>query len=159
MNVRAICNGRFALPMQPAEARTLFTPEGERRWAGSSWNPIYAIPGAADDDSAPGTVFTTESDGGKATWIVLEQRHDGVRYARVAHDRIAGTIDVVCTQGESPSVTEVAVTYDVTSLSPEGTAFVTELEASFEDFLEGWRQEILAGLEHAVLDDPGQAFP
>jgi hypothetical protein len=46
-----------------------------------------------------------------------------MRYARVEHDRIAGTIDVVCTQGESPSITEVVVTYDLTSLSPEGTAF------------------------------------
>jgi hypothetical protein len=153
MNVRVTCNGRFALPLPPADARILFTPEGERRWAGSSWNPIYAIPAAADDDSAPGTVFTTESDGGKATWIVLERRHDGMRYARVAHDRIAGTSDVVCTQGESPSITEVVVTYDLTSLSPEETAFVKELEAGFEDFLEGWRQEILAGLEHAVFDN------
>lgn len=156
MNVRAICNGRFALPMPPADARTLFTPEGERRWAGSSWNPIYAIRGAAEHDSAPGTVFTTESDGGKATWIVLERRHDGMRYARVAHDRIAGTIDVVCTQGESSDVTEVAVTYDVTSLGPEGIAFVKELEASFEEFLEGWRQEILAGLDESVVsEEPG----
>jgi hypothetical protein len=32
--------------MPPADARTLFTPEGERRWAGASWNPIYAIPEA-----------------------------------------------------------------------------------------------------------------
>jgi hypothetical protein len=147
MNVRAICNGRFALPMPPADARTLFTPEGERRWAGSSWNPIYPIPEAVKDDSAPGTVFTTESDGGDATWIVLDRRHDGMRYARVARDRIAGTIDVLCTQGESADVTEVAVTYDVTSLSSEGSAFVEELEAGFDEFLEGWRQEILAGLD------------
>jgi hypothetical protein len=150
MNVRVICNGRFALPMPAANALPLFTPEGERRWAGSSWNPIYPIPGAAQDDSAPGTVFTTEGDGGQATWIVLERRHDGMRYARVAHDRIAGTIDVACTQGESSDVTEVVVTYDVTSLSPEGSAFVNELEASFDDFLEGWRQEILSGLDHSA---------
>ena len=99
---------------------------------------------AAEDDSAPGTVFMTESDGGDATWIVLERRHDGMRYARVAHDRIAGTIDVLCTQGDSADVTEVAVTYDVTSLSSQGSAFVEELEAGFDEFLEGWRQEILA---------------
>ena len=61
------------------EAVPLFTPEGERRWAGSAWDPVYAIPDAASDDSAPGTVFTTESDGGAAIWIVLERRNDGMR--------------------------------------------------------------------------------
>jgi hypothetical protein len=136
--------------MPAADALPLFTPEGERRWAGSSWNPIYAIPGAAEDDSAPGTVFTTESDGGEATWIVLERRRNGMRYARIAHDRIAGTVDVACAQGGSPDETEVTVTYDVTSLSPEGTAFVKDLQAGFDGFLEGWREEILGGLESGV---------
>ena len=67
MNVRAICKGCFNLPLSVAAAVPLFTPEGERRWARSSWDPVYAITGAAENDSAPGTVFTTESDGGNAT--------------------------------------------------------------------------------------------
>lgn len=120
MNARAICKGHFSLPMAIEDAKPLFTPEGERRWARSSWDPIYAIPESVEDDSAPGTVFTTESDGATATWIVLERRDDGMRYARVAPDRIAGTIDVKCRPGMSPSETEVTVTYDVTSLSPHG---------------------------------------
>jgi hypothetical protein len=147
MNARAICNGHFSLPMMVEDAKPLFTPEGERRWAGSSWDPIYAIPEAVEDDSAPGTVFTTVSDGGIATWIVLERRDDGMRYARVAHDRIAGTIDVTCRPGMSWSETEVTVTYDVTSLSPDGMAFVKELEDSFDAFLNSWREEIIAGLD------------
>ena len=146
MNVRAICEGRFTLPLSVAEAVPLFTPEGERQWAGSSWDPVYAIPEAADDASAPGTVFATESDGGYAIWIVLERRDDGMRYARVAPDRIAGTISVTCTQATSPKETEVTVTYDVTSLGPEGAAFVQDLEAEYDAFLAGWRQEILVGV-------------
>jgi hypothetical protein len=31
MNVRAICEGGFTLPLPVAEALVLFTPEGERR--------------------------------------------------------------------------------------------------------------------------------
>ena len=120
MNIRAICEGRFTLPLRPESALELFTPEGERRWAGSSWSPEYAIPGAAVDDSAPGTVFTTESDGGAATWIVLERRDDGMRYARVAPGRIAGTITVSCSHGAATDETRVTVRYDVTSLGPEG---------------------------------------
>jgi hypothetical protein len=146
MNARAICEGRFTLPLSVAAAVPLFTPEGERRWAGSSWDPVYAIPEAAVDDSAPGTVFTTESDGGNAIWIVLERRDDGMRYARIAPDRIAGTISVTCARSASPDETEVTVTYDVTSLGPKGAAFVEELEAGYDAFLASWREEILDGL-------------
>jgi hypothetical protein len=154
MNVRAICEGRFNLPLSIAAAVPLFTPEGERRWAGSSWDPMYAIPEAAEDDSAPGTVFTTESDGGDAIWIVLERSEDGMRYARVAPDRIAGTVSVCCTQAASQDETEVTVTYDVTSLGPEGAAFVEELEAGFAAFLANWQVEILAGLAGGQDGDP-----
>ena len=149
MNARATCTGHFTLPLAVEDAIPLFTPEGERRWAGSSWNSKYAVPEAVEDDSAPGTVFTTESDGGMATWIVLARRDDGMRYARVAHDRIAGTIDVTCVPSSSDE-TEVSVTYDVTSLSPDGLAFVNELEASFEAFLDSWRREIIDGKGQGV---------
>jgi hypothetical protein len=149
MNARAICDGQFTLPVPVAEALPLFTPEGERSWAGPSWNPVYAMPGSERDDSAPGTVFTTESTGGgNAIWIVVERRDDGFRYARVAPDRIAGTIAVTCTEAPSGE-TNVRVVYDVTSLGPEGAAFVDELRSGYDAFLEGWRQEIVTGLAGA----------
>jgi hypothetical protein len=105
---------------------------GEGGWAGPSWNPVYAIPDAAGDDSAPGTVFTTESDGGAAIWVVLGRRADGMSYARVAPGRIAGTIEVDCSPAAAPDETRVTVRYDVTSLGPEGAAFVAELEAGYD---------------------------
>jgi hypothetical protein len=146
MNIRAICEGHFTLPLSVEEAVPLFTPEGERRWAGSSWDPVYAIPDAASDDSAPGTVFTTDSDGGAAIWIVLERRNDGMSYARVAPGRIAGTITVQCSPEASPEETRVTVRYDVTSLAPEGVGFVEELESAYDAFLDEWRHKILAGV-------------
>ena len=145
MNVRAICEGGFTLPLPLADAVVLFTPEGERRWAGEDWDPQYSIPESAQDDSAPGTVFSTESDGGRATWIVLERRDDGLRYARIAPDRIAGTVSVHCAPAAGGE-TRVTVVYDVTSLSPEGAAFVRELESGFDAFMDGWRNEIVEGL-------------
>ena len=157
MNARAICTGRFSLPLAVEDAIPLFTPEGERRWAGSSWDPKYAIPEAVEDE-APGTVFTTESDGGMATWIVLERRDDGMRYARVAPERIAGTIDVTCLPSASDE-TEVSVTYDVTSLSTEGTAFVNELEASFDSFLDGWREELVHGVDPGIEGEDAHGHP
>jgi hypothetical protein len=158
MNVRAICQGHFSVPMRVAAAVPLFTPEGERRWAGSSWDPVYAIPDAARDDSAPGTVFTTESDGGAAIWIALDRHEDGMRYARIAPDRIAGTITVSCAEAASSDETQVTVTYDVTSLGPEGAAFVEELKTGYDGFLESWRQEILAhlaGTQSLLANDRG----
>lgn len=146
MNVRAICEGEFTLPLPIQEAVPLFAPEGERTWAGPSWDPVYAIPDAVRDDSAPGTVFTTDSAGGRATWIVLERSDHGLRYARIAPDRIAGTISVVCSEGASAEETRVTVRYDVTSLGPEGIPFVRDLEAGYDRVLDDWRREIVAGL-------------
>ena len=148
MNIRAICEGEFTLPVPLEAAMPLFTPEGERRWAGAHWDPVYAIPPATPgDDAAPGTVFTTESTGGVGTWIVLERRDDGIGYARVVPGRIAGTIDVRFSQEAEPGgATRITVRYDVTSLGPEGARFVEELEAGYAEFLAEWRREILGGL-------------
>jgi hypothetical protein len=112
------------------------------------------VPDAVHHDSAPGTVFTTESDGGTATWIVLERRDDGMSYARVAPGRIAGTVSVTCSQADIADETLVTVRYDVTSLGPEGAAFVEELEAGYDGFLDEWRHEILAGLARERGDVP-----
>jgi hypothetical protein len=76
MNTRAICEGQFTLPISVENAMSLFTPEGERRWAGPSWDPVYPIPGAASDDSAPGTVFTTERRGDMDRARTPERRHE-----------------------------------------------------------------------------------
>ena len=146
MNTRAICEGQFTLPISVEKALSLFTPEGERRWAERSWDPVYPIPGAAGDDTAPGTVFTPESDRGAAIWIVLERRDDGMSYACVAPGRFAGTISVECSPAASPEETLVTVRYDVTSLGREGVDFVEKLESSYDAFLDDWRREILAAL-------------
>lgn len=74
-----------------------------------------------------------------------------MRYARVVPGRIAGTIAVTCATGVHAGQTRVRVTYDVTSLGPEGAVFVRELEATYDDFLEDWRQR-LAGLRPKAFE-------
>jgi hypothetical protein len=143
--VRVVCEGRFDLPVPPAEALTLFTPEGERAWAGPAWNPVYPDSGA-DHDPAPGTVFTTESHGGDATWVVVERTDSAIRYARFVPGRIAGTIAVRCDPGSADGETEVTVVYDVTSLGTEGAEFVERLQDDYGAFIGGWRREIIAAL-------------
>jgi hypothetical protein len=142
MSTRKVCHGAFELPLPAAEAVALFTPEGERGWAGPGWDPVYPVPGAERDGGAPGTVFTTASDGGPAIWVVVDRRPVGIRYARVAPGRIAGTVEVAC-RPAAPNRCTVEVTYDVTSLGPDGTAFLEELAAGFDAFLDDWRAAIL----------------
>jgi hypothetical protein len=146
MNIRAICEGQFRLPLPVASAIGLFTPEGERVWAGPSWDPVYALADAARDDAAAGTVFTTQTGGHAATWIVLERRDGILTYARIAPGLVAGTITVVCSADASGDETRVTVRYDTTSLSPEGARFVQELQAGYDAFLDGWRRAILGAL-------------
>jgi hypothetical protein len=145
--VRVVCEGRFDLPVPPADALSLFTPEGERAWAGPAWNPVYPDSDAAADDSAPGTVFTTESHGGDATWVVVERTQSAVRYARFVPGRIAGTIAVCCDPGAADGETEVTVVYDVTALGPEGAELVQHLRGDYGDFIGDWRREIVAALD------------
>ena len=76
---------------------------------------------------------------------MLERRDDAMGYARFAPGRIAGTVEVRCSEGASGE-TRVEVTYDVTSLGPEGAAFVVELEAGYDAFLGHWREAILAAV-------------
>jgi hypothetical protein len=142
--VRVVCEGRFELPLAPDEALAFFTPEGERAWAGPAWNPVYPDPGAAVDDSAPGTVFSTESHGGDATWVVVDRTASTIRYARFVPGRIAGTIAVRCDPGASDGETEVTVTYDITSLGPDEAEFVERLRDGYDAFLGSWREEIVA---------------
>ena len=146
MSARTVCTGEFTLPLSIEQALPLFTPEGERRWAGHAWDPRYAD-GAAGDRSDPGTVFTTESTGGDAVWIVLGRTEDSIAYARVVPGRNAGTVRVTCSAEQDGC--RVRVAYDLTSLGPEGNAFVREFEDGYAAFLEHWRQAIVESLSSA----------
>jgi hypothetical protein len=144
VGVRAVCQGAFDLPMPADEARRLFTPEGERDWAGEHWDPVYPAGSSAPDGASVGTVFTTESSGGAATWVVVAATASRLAYARVVPGELGGTVDVTLTATDGGCRVDVA--YDVTSLGPAGAGFVRELESGFDEFLRGWQKAILDGV-------------
>jgi hypothetical protein len=140
---RVRLTGSFRLPLPPAEAFALFTPTGERTWA-EGWNPRF--PAAVDDETEPGSVFTTEHSGRHTIWTVVH-RDPGrtIQYACVTADDRAGLVTVTCDPA-SKGATKATVRYDLTALNPEATADLDHFAARYQHFLGHWR----ASIEHAV---------
>lgn len=126
------------------QAMTLFTPDGERRWA-DGWDPVYPQP---DRREEPGTVFTTEHGGVLTTWIMVDHRPGGVRYARVTAGLSAGTVTVDAVRS-SESETVVRVTYDLTALAPAGQRWLEAFDAHYDAEIAGWSTDIAAALQRS----------
>jgi Polyketide cyclase / dehydrase and lipid transport len=135
----------FLLPLSAEEAIELFTPEGERRWAGIHWDPVYPDAGTRGDP-APGLVFTTAGDGGTTVWVVLAREPDRITYARVLPDHSAGIVTVTCSPTADES-SQVTVQYDITALGDAGEAFASSLADHYDAFIESWRDEIVNSLD------------
>jgi len=127
--------------LPPDQAMALFTAEGERRWA-EGWDPRYPEPDRRD---GPGAVFTTAHGGHQTTWIMVDDRPDGVRYARVTHGMTAGTVavDRITSEGDT---TRVRVTYDLTALTPAGEAWLAHLDADYVSEIGSWAGDIATAL-------------
>ena len=124
------------------QAMELFTSEGERRWV-DGWDPQYP---ADDRREGPGMVFTTEHGGHQTTWVMVDQRPESVRYARVTQGMTAGTVavDVV---GSGEHSTRVRVTYDLTALSSAGESWLDAFDADYDTTIAGWSTEIATWLQ------------
>lgn len=120
---------------------TLFTAEGERRWA-EGWEPLYPEPDRRD---GPGAVFTTAHGGHHTTWIMVDHHPDGVRYARVTHELTAGTVAVDVLFSDDNS-TRLRVTYDLTPLSTAGETWLTRFDAHYDTEIAAWAADIAAAL-------------
>jgi hypothetical protein len=139
--------GTVPVALAPADAMALFTPSGERAWA-HGWDPSFPV--ATEDETAPGTVFST---GEAVTWVVASRDADRrVRYALVEPGRRAGTVEVACAVA-ADGTTIATVIYDMTALSAAGEEWLTGFAAEYDAFLEHWRAAIAAALGR----DSGQA--
>ena len=76
------CTGVVPVPLPASEAIKLFSPEGERLWAGrDGWAPTYPDPTRTE---GAGTVFETRHGHRHMTWVITLQTLDQVSYARVS---------------------------------------------------------------------------
>jgi hypothetical protein len=141
-----------ALP--PPDAMTLFTPEGERSWAGKDgWNPRYPVPSRT---VGAGAVFTTQHQGRLTIWVIVDQQPDRIRYARVTPHGLAGTVEVRALSG-SRAATTVRVTYDLTALTDAAAAELAGFAAGYHAEIDKWASDIAESLARrgTALGVPG----
>jgi len=123
------------------EAEALFTPEGERGWAGENWDPHYLHPIPGRDKV--GAVFTITHGSVKAVWLItqrdVEARH--FQYVYYIAEIMATTIDVNFRAVE-PGITQVTVKYARTSVSPEGDSHVRAMSAGDRNAAREWQTSI-----------------
>ena len=133
---------QFNVALSVEEARALFTPEGERRWAGEAWDPHYPDPARLDE---PGAVFVTTSGGRQTVWVMVDASSTAIRYVRTTANVDSGIVEVTC-EGRGPAETLVTVAYDVTALGPEGEAALADFADDYEAYIASWGSEIKTAL-------------
>jgi hypothetical protein len=139
INVCRTAELTVGLPREQAMA--MFTAEGERRWA-EGWEPHYPEPARRE---GPGAVFTTAHGAQETTWVMIDHHPDGVRYARVTHGMTAGTVAVDVLSSDENS-THVAVTYDLTALSPDGEHWLAAFDAGYDAEIATWASDIASAI-------------
>ncbi|HTX32865.1 MAG TPA: SRPBCC family protein [Solirubrobacteraceae bacterium] len=142
--MRQRLSDRIHIALPAEEAFQLFTPNGEREWAGDAWDPRFPAP--TSDDSEPGTVFETTAHGRRTTWVVTERvLGRRIAYAQVMPGERAGSITVTLDAADGGS--EAEVVYELTPLSDAGADHLKQFADAYGDFLRSWEDEIAACLE------------
>jgi hypothetical protein len=144
--VNVALSGRLTVPLPPERAFELFTPRGEQRWV-AGWLPRF--PAGPADESAPGTVFETDANGRRTTWVVTDRTPGRrIRYARVVPGVNAGTVTVELTD-DGVGTSDVKVTYELTALTASAAEDLRNFAERYPGMLRQW-----AGAITAALTDP-----
>lgn len=135
----------FTIDAPLARAAPLFGPEGERSWAGPSWNPIFLYPRPAEDRE--GAVFTVRHGAHDSVWVntLFDLDHGRMQYVAVIPGIVATVIDVRLFQ--EGAGTRARVSYTRTALTGQASADVTALGQKDAASAEEWRSAIAAALE------------
>ena len=141
---------RVAAPL--TEAFRFFTPEGERLYV-PGWAPEYLHP--EEGTLAEGLTFRTKHGGEDTIWLVSKYEPDygAIDYLRITPDSRIGIVMVRLAsspgEGEAPGLplTDVTVTYRLTSLSTAGDRKLAAFEAAFADQIASWERSIAAVLK------------
>jgi hypothetical protein len=119
----------------------LFGANGERMWAGKSWNPRFVY-GDTQRDAA-GSVFTTPHGHATATWIAtaFDPSAGHVQYAIFLRDEMVTLIDIHVSR-RTQSETLVHVAYEHTALRADANEKVQHLSESKRNAGQHWQAAI-----------------
>jgi outer membrane protein assembly factor BamB len=127
-NSLAHVSNRFVVMVKASyqETAVLFSPSGERVWAGKEWNPQFLYPQTERD--VEGAVFTVQHGSHKSVWVNsirdIEARH--FQYVYFIPDALVTTIDVRFSP-INEGATSVEVVYTRTALDVETNEHVLTL--------------------------------
>lgn len=135
------------------ETARLFTPEGERMWAGKHWDPQYLHQVGPSRDGV-GAVFTIQHGSLPLIWTVT-RRDDVARayqYAYFIPNLMVTTIDVRFDPVDART-TKIHVTYARTAVSAEGDTHVIAMSEGDKRAGAEWQRALekyMAGQSVAV---------
>lgn len=125
-----------------AQTAKLFTPEGERVWAGRHWDPQYVYPAGPARD-AVGAVFTIQHGPVQAVWTVVRRDDVARQYEYVYFiPEIMITTITVHFEPMNVNTTQVQVKYRRTALSSGGEAHVKAMSNDDKNAGAAWEAAI-----------------
>jgi hypothetical protein len=135
--------GNLRLRAPAARAFLLFTPDGERAWAGPAWNPQIVCSKSGQDEE--GMVFQNGRD--KALWIVsrLDSAARVIEYVIVRDDVYTILRCEVADGGQKGAL--ATVTYRWISRTLAGNEMAKSHDLHFTPMLAGWERAMNAVLE------------
>lgn len=139
MAVHIEVSGTIRVAAPVAGAFSFFTPKGERTWV-AGWEPEYLHP--AGGILCEGLTFRTQHGGEETLWLVshLAAPHEA-DYVRVTPGSRMGVVTVrVAAAGDA--VSDVTVSYRLTSLSAAGDSVVEQFARGLQEYLTGWERSI-----------------
>jgi hypothetical protein len=137
---------RFEVAAPLERAAPLFGPEGERCWAGQSWNPEFLHPLPAKD--VEGAVFTVQHGLHKSVWVntVFDVSAGRMQYVSFIPDVLVSTIDVRLTS-LNPTTTGVEVIYTRTAFSAAANKDLAAMARRDRTSGPHWQEAIQSCLE------------
>jgi hypothetical protein len=135
---------RFTVKAPLEQVAPLFGANEERKWA-PGWNPAFVYPNPAHDEQ--GMVFQVAHGPYTSTWVntVFDLTGGHIQYAYVLSDAMVTTIDIRLTRA-SALITDIAVVYERTALTPEANDHVQHFAAADAKAAQEWQEQINAYL-------------
>ena len=132
---------QFVIRVPLSRVAPLFSPEGERCWAGQHWNPEFLYPQPGKD--VQGAVFTVQNGPHKSLWVntLFDPEGGRMQYVSFVPGVHVFTVDVRLTPLDSSS-TSVEVTYVRTALDVGANEDVETMGKSDRESGPHWQQEI-----------------